>query len=668
MAYGFQNTCDTDEFFYLDNVPGYVSVNEFYYIVTQEGDIFCGKYVNIPAVDYQIQTYNLVGMTAQTNANSCNNINPCPDFFIPTPQAVSTTQVNKCACLTEYPLGASCVVPNVTPQNQNVTVNLKITGGTAPYSIYSANTETLITNVATNGGTSNILVLRPSGTYCFDIYDFYQTKISHCCTVNTASTILTATYSKTNTNQCYNSGSVAVIINEGTPPYTVYRNNQPQGQTTNFVGLGVGINTFYVTDSSTPMQQTSPSSQNITITPIPYPNNICMTITICTQQFNLTFNRDNTTICPPTYYCTNAGDIGADNNIIITGNTNTLEWGSNEVTIDPSQISLPSNCSLQTNNLRFIKAQITEQPTGSYNIQGAFAGGNSNVTNGVCLITPTFTYSVDGTCIGLNQGNITIVPNITPFTPTFNGIPYSINQSVFPNLTAGNYTLFITSNGVQSNIETITIPSSVGTTSSKQVCVTNYNYSTPEPFYTLTETVTYTNIPNGITVNANFKRNFSILLRCRNISDLSEYTFTETYTKVTKNGSLIHPITTGAGTPIINPPTTYQPPNCWLANDQSSFYNPLDTYPITIQNNDVFVYETRFVMSRTSTAIQAGGATCQESILIQCRHLLLNVTDNSPSCFTFENNGSIAQNLSVDYYPSTQQGSVVWNTEFTCII
>jgi hypothetical protein len=54
--------------------------------------------------------------------------------------------------------------------------------------------------------------------------------------------------------------------------------------------------------------------------------------------------------------------------------------------------------------------------------------------------------------------------------------------------------------------------------------------------------------------------------------------------------------------------------------------------------------------------------------LIQCRHLLLNVTDNSPSCFTFENNGSIAQNLSVDYYPSTQQGSVVWNTEFTCII
>ena len=136
MAYGFQNTCDTDEYFYLDNVPGYVSVNEFFYIETLEGEDFCGKYVNIPEVDYQILTYTLLGMTAQTNANTCQQINPCPTVLINFPTNTGVpTNVNECLCLTEYPLGVECVVPNVTPQTPNVTVNLKISGGTAPYTI-----------------------------------------------------------------------------------------------------------------------------------------------------------------------------------------------------------------------------------------------------------------------------------------------------------------------------------------------------------------------------------------------------------------------------------------------------------------------------------------------------------------------------------------------------
>jgi len=646
MAYGFQNTCDSDEYFYLDNVPGYVSVNEFYYIVTQEGDIFCGKYVNIPAVDYQIQTYNLVGMTAQTSAPLCNNINPCPDFFIPTSQPVSTTQVNECACLTEYPLGASCVVPNVTPQNQNVTVNLKITGGTAPYSIYSANTETLITNVATNGGTSSIQVLRPSGTYCFDIYDFYQTKISHCCTVNSASTLLTATYLPTNTNQCYNSGSVAVTINGGTPPYTVYRNGVSQGQTTNFVGLGTGIIPFYVTDSSTPMQQTPISNQIITVTPIIYPDNICMTITICNQQFNLTFNRSTTTLCPPTYFCNNAGDIGAVNNIIITGNTNTLEWGSIEVTIDPSQISLPSNCNLLTDTLRFTKSQNTEQPTGSYNIQGAFAAGNSNVTTGACLITPTFTYQVVGTCSGLNQGSITIVPNVSTFIPTLNNAPISQNQAVFPNLAAGNYTLFITSNGTPSSTQTINVPSSANVTSTQTNCEVPISDNQLQSSYTLSATRQYLNIPDGVIVSANVRRRYFLGHSCFNVTDLNNYTFNVISTKIFRNGELIHNITESIGSRNEGSVTTFTPQGCPIRYDRDDDYSPVPTYPITIQNNDTFTFEDVITMTRTST--ETLSFNCSEFLRVQTSKILINVTNDSPSCFTFNPTQSIVVNQSAE--------------------
>jgi hypothetical protein len=502
MAYGFQNTCDTDEFFYLDNVPGYVSVNEFYYIVTQEGDIFCGKYVNIPAVDYQIQTYNLVGMTAQTSETSCNNINPCPDFFIPPTQNVSTTQVNECACLTEYPLGASCVVPNVTPQNPNVTVNLKITGGTAPYSIYSANTETLITNVATNGGTSNISVFRPSGTYCFDIYDFYQTKISHCCTVNTASTILTATYSTTNTNQCYNSGSVAVTINGGTPPYTVYKNGASQGPTTNFLNLGPSSISFYVTDSSTPMQQTPTTTKIITTTTITYPPVICMTITICGQQFNLTFNLDNTTICPPSYICENPGVIGSSG-LYLTGNTLTNQWGIAPVTIDTSSLNLPGNCNILTNNLSFTKVQNTPQPTGDYNIQGAFATGISTVTNGTCSTPPTFTYTKSDACGGSNNGQIVFVPQggTSPYSVKINGVIYPTNQFIFSNLTTGNYSLsIIDSTGLQSSFQYVYIANSNPPALSNQI--------SPSCF-----TIDQTEVTNGntktFTVTINFIQTFN---------------------------------------------------------------------------------------------------------------------------------------------------------------
>jgi hypothetical protein len=80
MAFGFQNCCDSNEYFYVNNIPNTVSEYEVYYIDTLEDLDFCASYVELPELFYQPRTYNLRGMTAQTNCTSCITINPCPDL------------------------------------------------------------------------------------------------------------------------------------------------------------------------------------------------------------------------------------------------------------------------------------------------------------------------------------------------------------------------------------------------------------------------------------------------------------------------------------------------------------------------------------------------------------------------------------------------------------
>ena len=71
MALGFQNCCDVEDYFYVTGIPGSVSEFEIYYIETVEGDTLCGTYVELPTLDYQPITYDLIGMTAQTSCANC---------------------------------------------------------------------------------------------------------------------------------------------------------------------------------------------------------------------------------------------------------------------------------------------------------------------------------------------------------------------------------------------------------------------------------------------------------------------------------------------------------------------------------------------------------------------------------------------------------------------
>jgi len=66
MAFGFQNCCDIEDYFYVNGIPGSVSEYEIYYIETVQGNTLCGTYVELPELFYQPITYDLVGMTAQT--------------------------------------------------------------------------------------------------------------------------------------------------------------------------------------------------------------------------------------------------------------------------------------------------------------------------------------------------------------------------------------------------------------------------------------------------------------------------------------------------------------------------------------------------------------------------------------------------------------------------
>jgi hypothetical protein len=317
--------------------------------------------------------------------------------------------------------------------------------------------------------------------------------------------------------------------------------------------------------------------------------------------------------------------------------------------------------------LSFTKVQNTEQPTGSYNIQGAFAAGTSNVTTGACLITPTFTYQVVGTCSGLNQGSITIAPNVSTFTPTLNGITYSTNQIVFPNLGTGNYTLFITSNGIPSSTQTINIPSTPQVTLTQSNCEVPITSTSVAPSYTFSATRTYNNIPNEVTITADLKRRFQIRLELINESDLSNYIFTELYTKIYRNGNLIYNITSGAGNPTLGNITSILPANinCYILKNQTNIYEPTPFSPIEIINGDIFTFETNFELSAPSTETLTPLSNCIESIGIQALYLLINVTDDSPSCFSIGPNLPVSQALTVQRNLRTNSNTVSFSNTYS---
>ena len=148
MALGFQNCCDIEDYFYVNGIPGSVSEYDIYYIETTQGETLCGTYSELPELFYQPITYDLVGMTAQTSCANCILLNPCPTGITIDFGSQSTgifTTVNECNVKTIFPFYVECNTVFPTLDNSTTgSVSLYVTGGTPPYSFYSAGTETKI--------------------------------------------------------------------------------------------------------------------------------------------------------------------------------------------------------------------------------------------------------------------------------------------------------------------------------------------------------------------------------------------------------------------------------------------------------------------------------------------------------------------------------------------
>ncbi len=148
---------------------------EIYYIETLEGEIFCGEYVEIPALNYQPTTYNLIGMTGQTSCPNCILLNPCPTGITVdlNSQYSTTALVNDCSLKTIFPMEVSCVktLPSET-DSLDGQVGLYIVGGTPPYSIFTG-TSTTAVGQSTNGQTFQVYSNVSAGTYTSIVYDFY---------------------------------------------------------------------------------------------------------------------------------------------------------------------------------------------------------------------------------------------------------------------------------------------------------------------------------------------------------------------------------------------------------------------------------------------------------------------------------------------------------------
>jgi len=281
MAFGFQNCCDTEEYFYLNGIPATVSENEVYQIATLEGFDFCATYVELPELFYQPLTYNLDEMVEQTSCATCIIDLPCPETIdVILDQNVTISNYNECSVLTELPLEVECQTVQPIAGADYGQIRLLITGGQPPYSIFSANTQTQVFG-ASQEGISTIVPQAPPGDYCFDIVDEYNAVVSLCCTVNFSPEPLVVSCSSTPSSVWEDTGAVNLNIN-GESPFTIYY--QGEEITLPLTNLSAGTYSFNVIDS---IGQTDSITCTVTeiIPNYTYPQYLCLNFLYCNARF-----------------------------------------------------------------------------------------------------------------------------------------------------------------------------------------------------------------------------------------------------------------------------------------------------------------------------------------------------------------------------------------------
>ena len=495
MAFGFQNCCDSTDYFYVAGIPNTVSELEVYYIDTLEGLDFCAAYVEFPELFYQPLTFNLKGMTAQTDCTECATINPCPnviDVDIDNFNNYVTSIVNECSVITESFFEASCVtiVPSYSATSSGQ-IALQLTGGVPPYLVYSANTTSQLTALNTPGTTNYFLTNKPAGTYYFQILDFNNNLYPVQCSLPTPPLPMLVVCNSTNVT-VYNGNNGTILypfVSQGTPPYTYWSGST---QITSFpiTGLVAGTYNLTIKDSGTGVNfQQSGITCTITqpAAPIINPSSLCMSFEFCGTGFLINFISAGT-FNNRTYYTPNP----AGNTSLGIALGMQLRWnGTSWVTTTMPKtlpVSLAGGCTPTGTNVQFTGPSST-QPMGSWTaVNGTFysndGAGNTliNVTSGSCTSSP-LSVNVTPTNVFCNQssnGTLTLTVNngTPPYIVYIGGVNNNGLLSKY-NLPVGTYTWTVTDSSNRTATGTVTINQIQPTTISMSVTST-YTDSPPQ--------------------------------------------------------------------------------------------------------------------------------------------------------------------------------------------
>jgi hypothetical protein len=451
MALGFQNCCDIEDYFYVNGIPGSVSEYEIYYIETTQGETLCGTYSELPELFYQPITYDLVGMTAQTSCANCILLNPCPTGITIDFGSQSTgifTTVNECNVKTIFPFYVECVTVFPTLDNSTTgSVSLFVTGGTPPYSFYSAGTETQIGQGIEP--TSNTYLLYNdvnSGTYSTIVTDYYGDNVQTIdCVIPQLPDYIYVECLVTNpTYNGYNDGSLSLYLTGGTLPYTYYYNGNEI--TLPFSNLSADTYNITVIDSGIGIYSQTITTSCLIENPeeIVYPNKLCMNFDYCGVEFYLNFTSASTYNFRPLYTLDNPSEIS------VTGMS--LYWNVNWLTSvenHNSPLPIPTQCQQEQTSSFTIQNPFAIKPQDSgWNGSGTFTPGPSMssviVTSGVCsAITPTLSVQVVNFCNNSNQcqGTVTMTPSSSfggPYTYFVDNVQQ--NSPVVFNLCGGGHT------------------------------------------------------------------------------------------------------------------------------------------------------------------------------------------------------------------------------------
>ena len=468
MALGFKDCCNEYNYFYMNGVPGTVSVGQFYYVVTNRNLEFCAQYVEVPQTNYKVPTYTLREMTQQSSCQDCFLVNPCPlevDLEFSTYNANSVGEIGNVGIITIIPMSVSCS-PSVNPTVSGTTgqVRLSIQGGTPPYNVYSSQTQNLLISC---NQTNNVLIYNNAklGVYNLRVEDsnkdyVYEIK---CEIIKPPEPLLISSTQIKPTIYGKDDGTITLVPSGGTSPffYTFSGITYEEVSTKTFNGLTAGVYNFGVVDSGVGIYS---QNKNLSVTllnpeQIVYPDDLCFSFNFCEQYYQLNFeNTGGTYNYRPTYNCTNPNTISAS--------TIQMKWGISDIftgwvidRFEHDSFRVPSNCTLKS-FAEFRQTTKQEQPTGSWVCSnGTFLNTSIDCVSGTCQSKMLIDVSTQNACTKNNLFGSIIISRVGGTPPFYYHYGNNIvNYPTINNVLPGSYLVYVAdNNGNVSDYKTVII-------------------------------------------------------------------------------------------------------------------------------------------------------------------------------------------------------------------